>query len=154
MIWPLYATPYSAYLVELFETFLSYAPDCAPEDPYVPDDRLFEAWEDSRSLLQDYMLTHFECRPASIDETVLIDHCITLIERVSKDMKKDHDMSIMRRMLNIKSGSLKRTHKLLNEESARLHQEDLEAEARLREETPKERADRETLERTGEMVQS
>ncbi len=37
MIWPLYAMPYSAYLVELFCTFLSYAPKCAPNDPYVPN---------------------------------------------------------------------------------------------------------------------
>ncbi|MCP3681184.1 MAG: hypothetical protein GY861_00705, partial [bacterium] len=33
LIWPLYATPYSAYLVEQFCTFLSFAPKCTPDEP-------------------------------------------------------------------------------------------------------------------------
>ncbi len=57
-------------------------------------------------------------------------------------------------MLKIKSGKLKKTHLNLNEESARLDQEDLEAEAQLREETPKERADQEKIEKTREMART
>ncbi|MCP3685506.1 MAG: hypothetical protein GY861_22880, partial [bacterium] len=31
-IWPLYATPYSAYLVEHFCSFMSFSPDYDPSD--------------------------------------------------------------------------------------------------------------------------
>ncbi|MCP3681539.1 MAG: hypothetical protein GY861_02520, partial [bacterium] len=83
MIWPLYATPYSAYLVELFCTFLSYAPKCAPKDLYVPDEKFTEAWDDSQQLLQDYMEAHFQHRPEPIDESMMIEYCVTLIEKMA-----------------------------------------------------------------------
>ncbi len=127
--------------MELFRTFLSYAPEHSPEDQYVPDEKFTEAWNDSRQPLQDCMNAHFQYRPGLVDESMLLNHCISLIEEVGKTMNKRRNLSTVREMLKIKSGKLWKTHLNLNEESARQHQEDLEEEAQIREETPKERAD-------------
>ncbi|MCP3685517.1 MAG: hypothetical protein GY861_22935, partial [bacterium] len=153
-IWPLYATPYSAYLVEQFCTFLSYAPKCAPDDPYIPDDKFTEAWNDSKQLLQDCMDAHFQYRPDLIDETMLLDHCVSLIEEVGRSINRICDPKIVRHMLKVKSDGLWRAHQDLNAESEREHKEFLEEEAEEEEETPKEREDREKLEKSRAIVRT
>ncbi len=60
LIWPLYAMPYSAYLVEQFCTFLFYAPKFDPKHPYVPDELFIQVWNDSLPLLSDYLDAHFK----------------------------------------------------------------------------------------------
>ncbi|MCP3683948.1 MAG: hypothetical protein GY861_14790 [bacterium] len=154
LTWPLYAMPYSAYLVEQFCTFLSYGPKCAPDDPYVPDEKFAEAWDDSQQLLQDYMDAHFQHRPETIDETMLLDHCVTLIVEIGKSMNKKHDSNVVRHLLKVKSERMWKTHLELNAESEREHKEFLEEEAEEEEETPKEKEDREKLEKSRAMART
>ncbi len=46
-IWPLYATPYSAYLVEQFCSFMLYAPRYDKENRYVPDEKFLKVWDEA-----------------------------------------------------------------------------------------------------------
>ncbi|MCP3681741.1 MAG: hypothetical protein GY861_03535, partial [bacterium] len=148
LIWLLYATPYSAYLVEQFRMFLLYAPKCAPDDPYVPDEKFTEAWDDSRQLLQDCMDAHFQYRPEHIEETMLLDHCVSLIMETGRSMNKKRDPKVVRHLLKVKSDGMWKAHLELNAESEREHNEFLKEE----EETPKEKEDQERLERSRAVV--
>ncbi|MCP3684086.1 MAG: hypothetical protein GY861_15500, partial [bacterium] len=91
-------------------TFLSFAPKCTPDEPYVPDEKITEAWDDSQQLLIDYMDAHFANRPEPIDETMLIEHCITLIMEIGRSMNKSRDPSVVERMIRVKNNGIRKIH--------------------------------------------
>ncbi len=87
-IWPLYAMPYSAYLMEQFCSFMSFAPDYDPSDQYVLDEKFAQVWEELQQTLSDYLDVHFKNRPSTLDDGMLIDNCTTSIMKVAKSMNK------------------------------------------------------------------
>ncbi len=126
-IWPIYATPYSTFLVEQFCLFLSFAPEYDLTDHYIPESQFTQVWEESKDdILSTYLRAHFEYCPQVLDYTLLIDTCIVVIHLVTTCNNKTHDSQVIRTILQ---GISQRLCKFHQDYALRLEQEDNELES-------------------------
>ncbi len=100
-IWLLYATLYSAYLTEQFCSFMLYALEYDPNDRYVLDEKFDQVWEELQQTLSDYLMAHFNNRPHTLDDGMLIDNCTASILMVAMSMNKPRKENIVKDMLKV-----------------------------------------------------
>ncbi len=109
-IWPLYATPYSAFLVELIVSFAAYAPKHSPNDFHVSEENFGDYWKISSYLLASYLQAHFDNRPELLCEELLIEACTATILKLAESEGKSQCAQAVQAILSIITNRLRVDH--------------------------------------------